>query len=341
MRPTFHPRLVNGPWGDPALLVRVLGLGRNVFFDLGDLRELPARPILRANEAFVSHAHVDHFCGFDTIVRFSLGRSKDFRLVGPPGMADRVEGKLSGYTWNLVKSYDEAFRVEVLEWGETPGRLRRWCFACRDGFRRQGGEEVAAPEEREGVRQVHSEASFQVYAVQMNHQVPSLAFAIQEPVHANVIGEALARLGLSPGPWVRKLKEAVLGRAPADMPVPLPGGRVETLGALLDAGTVLLTEGQKLAYVADCGWTEPEITRAAALSAGAHVLYCEAAFLSEDADRARDRHHLTAAQAGELARRSGAAELRVFHFSPKYQGREMEILAEAAEAFGGPVSFGP
>ena len=61
----------------------------------------------------------------------------------------------------------------------------------------------------------------------------------------------------------------------------------------------------------------------------------------EDATRARERYHLTAAQAGELARRAGARELRIFHFSPKYKGREDELVAEAAEAFGGPVAVGP
>ena len=71
------------------------------------------------------------------------------------------------------------------------------------------------------------------------------------------------------------------------------------------------------------------------------MLYCEAAFLEEDAHRARERYHLTAAQAGELARRAGARELRIFHFSPKYKGREQDLLDEAAAAFGGPVALGP
>jgi len=77
-----------------------------------------------------------------------------------------------------------------------------------------------------------------------------------------------------------------------------------------------------------------------ALARRAHILYCEAAFLEEDAARARDRYHLTAAQAGELARLAEVGELRIFHFSPKYRGREEELRAEAAEAFGGAVEIG-
>jgi ribonuclease Z len=175
----------------------------------------------------------------------------------------------------------------------------------------------------------------------MDHQIPSLAYAIEEPAHANVNREALDRLGLEPGPWVRVLKDAVLAAAPAETPIPLPSGRTESVSSLLAAGAILVSEGQKLAYVADCGWTGPEIDRAVSLVRGAHVFYCEAAFLSEDAERARERHHLTAAQAGELARRAGVGELRVFHFSPKYRGREHDFLGEAREAFGGPVELGP
>ncbi|MBI5444323.1 MAG: ribonuclease Z [Deltaproteobacteria bacterium] len=342
MRPTFHPRLVNGPFGDPALLVRLLGMGRNVFFDLGDLHDLPARPVLKATHAFVSHAHIDHFCGLDTLVRYSLGRRKTFRLVGPPGIADRVEGKLSGYTWNLVASYEEPFVLEVLEWSEGKASTAAlWHFPCQEEFRRQAGGIMALREEEIGIREVHRETGFRVLAARMNHQIASIAYAIEEPAHANVNRAALDRLGLEPGPWVRTLKEAVLAGVPPETPIPLPSGKEAPLSALLEAGVILVTQGQKLAYIADCGWSHPEVERAVSLVRGAHVLYCESAFLSEDADRARDRHHLTAAQAGELARSAGVAELRVFHFSPKYRDREQDFLHEAAEAFGGPVSLGP
>ena len=339
MRPTFHPRLVNGPFGDPALLVRVLGMGRNLFFDLGDLHALPARPILKADLAFVSHTHMDHFCGLDTVIRYSLGRDRTFRLVGPPGLADRVEGKVKGYTWNLVGSYDASFLVEVLEWGSRSGRL--WRFPCREGFPRIDGGEVPLPEVFPGVRVVHEEPIIRVLAAAMDHQVPSLAFALEEPAHANMVQEVLDRMGLAPGPWVRQLKERVLAGAPPETEIPVPQGGTRTVGEFLAEGAVLVTEGQKLAYVADCLWQEAEISQAEKLVRGAHILYCEAAFLAEDGARARARYHLTAAQAGELARLAGVDELRIFHFSPKYKGRESELLAEARQAFGGPVALGP
>jgi ribonuclease Z len=56
---------------------------------------------------------------------------------------------------------------------------------------------------------------------------------------------------------------------------------------------------------------------------------------------AAERSHLTAHQAGWLAREAGAKRLAPFHLSPRYKGREQEILDEAAAAFGGPVLLLP
>jgi ribonuclease Z len=295
--------------------------------------------VLRATHAFISHAHMDHFCGFDTVVRYTLGREKVFRIVGPPGIADRVEGKLSGYTWNLVDAYSAAFELEVLEWGETGARL--WLFPCRGGFLRVDAGAVNTPELSPGIRVVHTEPALRVLAAALDHKVPSLAYALEEPVHVNVVPEGLRRLGLEPGPWVRNLKGAVFQGSPPETPIPLPAGGTAPLGKFQQAGALLVSAGQKLAYLADFLGTGAEIDRAVELARGAHILYCEAAFLQEDVDRARDRYHLTAAQAGEIGRRAGVGELRIFHFSPKYRGREAELLAEAKDAFHGPVFLGP
>ena len=59
--------------------------------------------------------------------------------------------------------------------------------------------------------------------------------------------------------------------------------------------------------------------------------------MHEDERLARERNHLTARQAGELARAAGVGKLAPFHFSARYEGRHEELLQEAADAFGGPV----
>jgi ribonuclease Z len=49
--------------------------------------------------------------------------------------------------------------------------------------------------------------------------------------------------------------------------------------------------------------------------------------------KAGDRYHLTARQAGVMARKARVRDLIVFHFSPRYTGQGDAIEQEAQEAF--------
>lgn len=55
------------------------------------------------------------------------------------------------------------------------------------------------------------------------------------------------------------------------------------------------------------------------------MLYIESVFLSSDAEHAARKHHLTAAQAGRIARAAHTKSVVPFHFSPRYEGREAEL----------------
>lgn len=113
MRPTFHPNLVNGSTGDLALFVDCLFERRALLFDLGDIHALPPRKLLRISHVFVTHAHMDHFIGFDWLLRILLGRERDLHLFGPPGFVAQVEHKLSAYTWNLGVTMRPIFRCAL------------------------------------------------------------------------------------------------------------------------------------------------------------------------------------------------------------------------------------
>ncbi len=74
MRPPLHSALVNGRTGDPALYVETLFERRAILFDLGDIAALPARKVQRLEPVFVSHTHIDHFIGFDRLLRLLVER---------------------------------------------------------------------------------------------------------------------------------------------------------------------------------------------------------------------------------------------------------------------------
>src|SRR5207244_1209554 len=101
------------------------------------------------------------------------------------------------------------------------------------------------------------------------------------------------------------------------------------------AELITVTPGQKVAYVVDTLFSPANAAAIVRLAAGADLFFCEAPFLEEDLEQAAHRYHLTARQAGALARAAGVRRLQVFHFSPRYEGRYGEIVSEAQAEFAG------
>lgn len=335
MKPLFHPAPVNGPFGDPGLYIDFLFEKRAILFDMGDLSPLPARKLLRVSHIFVSHAHVDHFIGFDQLVRLCLGRDKKLHLFGPPGFVDQVWHRLAAYTWNLVESYPTDFTVVAAE-AHPDGKGVVGEFHCRKGF---PPEQVRAETYHDGV--LHDEETFRVRSVFLDHRIPSLAFALEEKSHVNIMKNRLAEMGLPVGPWLTSLKQAVLRDEPDDLPVRVwwrerEGVRERhiPLGEL-KREIVRIVPGQKIAYVTDAVYSDENAEKIVALAAGADYLFIESTFLEAEAVRAAERKHLTAFQAGSLARQAGAVRVIPFHFSPKYTGQEELLRSEVEGAFSG------
>ena len=333
MRPIFRPELVNDAFGDPGLYVDFKFEKRALLFDLGDLTALPPKKILRISDVFVSHTHMDHFFGFDRLLRLCLGRLTGIRLYGPPGFAEQVGHKLAAYTWNLVEHYPGDFAVEVWEvdagWQARGTRLR--------GHNRFQAEPLAARRLQDGV--LLDEPAFRVRAAFLDHGTPCLGFAIEEKTHVNVWKNRLAELGLAVGPWLKELKDAVIRGAPDDAPVRAwwrdrngEHERILPLG-VLKAEVLRLVPGRKIGYVTDVAFQQDNVQRITALAADAAQLFIECVFLEQDADHAARKHHLTARQAGSIAREAGAKLLVPFHFSPRYAGREADLRAEIEAAW--------
>lgn len=335
MRPLFHPHLINGAGGDPALYVDFQFHRRALLFDLGDVHALSPRKILRLSDIFVSHTHMDHFIGFDGVLRICLGRDKRLRLFGPPGFIGQVGHKLKAYSWNLVHRYANDLILDVTE-AHPDGSALRTRFRCRNAFLR---EDLEALSIEEGV--LRDETEFRVRCTFLDHDIPCLAYVVEEKAHLNVWKNRVALLGIPLGAWLRELKLAVLSGDPDDTPFAVrwqDGGkhheRVFRLGDLKES-ILQVAAGQKLGYVTDCAWHADNARRIVDLVKATDLLFIEAMFSEADRDHAAAKQHLTARQAGELARAAAVRKVIPFHFSARYGSDSQELVGEVERAYQG------
>ena len=327
MVPVFHPRLVNDPFEDPCLYIDIQREGRAILFDIGNIEGVEAAKVMRVSDVFVSHTHIDHFIGLDHLLRLLLGRDKRLRIFGPPGIIRNVEGKLSAYTWNLVEDY--TFYIEVHEVSEQSVSTAN--FIASEGFSRRDGET------RPFNGFLIKEPLFTVQAVHLDHMTPSLAFSIMENFHININKDALVKYGLPMGPWLNDLKTCFR----EDMPLGSEfAARVEegvekvfTLGEFVEKRIVIISRGQKVTYVTDASISKENRKKIVRLASGSDTFFCEAAFLDSDRDKALKKNHLTAKEAGAIAREAGVQRLEIFHFSPKYRDNPSELYDEAFREF--------
>ncbi|MBI4868169.1 MAG: hypothetical protein HY816_14580 [Candidatus Wallbacteria bacterium] len=321
-RVRLEAKLVNKKDGDPGLLVELIGLGRFYLFDCGSIERISKRDLRRIARVFVSHTHVDHFIGFDRLLRHSLGEAIEVHVYGPAGLLSNLEGKFSGYLWNLQEAGPTFVGHEVE--GE---RLRTRVFPGARQFR--GGEIVEEPLAPGGV--LSSEEGVEVRCVPLEHGVTVLGYCVSSSAFPSVRAGALERLGLRPGGWLNTLKEEALSATG-------PQGRIAAQGRDWPAEELArelleMRAGDRIAYVTDTLFTDRTLESVAQLARDASELYCEANFREADAARAAATSHLTAAQAARFAQAAGARKLVLFHVSRKYDGELEPSLAEARTIF--------
>ena len=152
---------------------------------------------------------------------------------------------------------------------------------------------------------------FTLEAVRLDHDPETFGWRVVEPDGTRLLPERLAAAGVS-GPDV--------GRLAASGVLDRPGGPVR----LVDVSEP--RAGQRMAFVMDTGMCDAAVE----LAAAADLVVCEATFASADRELARRYRHLTAADAGRVARDAGARRLVITHFSQRYP--DVRVLLDEALA---------
>ncbi|MET9480434.1 ribonuclease Z [Streptomyces sp. NPDC006638] len=158
-------------------------------------------------------------------------------------------------------------------------------------------------------------AAYTLEARLLSHPVESYGYRLTEPDGRRMLPERLAAHGIA-GPDVGRLaREGVLG------------------GVTLDEVSEVRT-GQRFAFVMDTRLCDGVHT----LAEGCDLLVIESTFLDEDETLATDHGHLTAGQAGRVARDAGVRHLVLTHFSQRYGDPEAFERQARAAGFTGEVT---
>jgi len=161
---------------------------------------------------------------------------------------------------------------------------------------------------------------YRIEPVATDHGAPSLGYALVEDIRPGRFDlDAAAAAGVPPGPMFGALQRGE--------PVTTPSGRT------VDPAEVLgpARRGRKLVLTGD---TRP-CTALVEAAAAADLLVMEATFMREEADRAAETGHSTAAEAAGIAAAAHVSLLALTHLSQRSMPRE--IAAEAREVFADTV----
>ncbi len=313
-------RLINGSTGDPALFIDYPGRDNALLFDSGDNAALPTRSLADLEAVFISHHHVDHFIGFDRIVRANIDRDKALRVFGPEGTIQKVYSRIKSYEYPFFP-----FQKIVLEVHEILDDRRRSArLECSRRFPRPVIEEtpMSGPV-------LYQTDDLSVEYARVDHTVPCLAFALIEKAGVYPDPDRLAAGPIRPDAWVGATLKLIRSGAPPETPVKIRG-KSYPLGDLRSR-YFLESTGARIAYVTDTAWSDASRPRLLQLAKGARRLYCDCFYSAEHAKQAETHRHMTATQAAEFALTAEVDELVLIHFSTRYEGR-YEILLEEARA---------
>ena len=321
----FKTTLINGRQGDPALLLELPQHGQAILFDAGDLSKLDARVLRRVSHLFLSHAHIDHIIGFDALLRAKMNHAGEVAVFGPHGTIGRIGHRLRGYEWDLVGRIEPVLAFTVHEMSGETLKVARYVLQQR--FKPEGLAPIAAPG---GL--LLDTPRLKVRAAVLRHHGPVLAFRAEAPSIVTVDAGAILDRDWKLGPWVAKLKKAVLAGSKT---LGTPGGS-QSLASLADMVRVL--PGDSLGYVTDVAETAENRKAIQALVSGVDTLFIEAPFLDAGTATPPERGHISALVAGKIARAAGVGSVEPFHFSARHKPEE--LLAEVEKGFGAQL-FGP
>ena len=312
----LEPAFFSGLLDDPVLLLNTRPTGRGILIDCGQIHHLAKRVLKSIDALFVTHAHMDHFMGIDTMIRHNHVSPRTIELYGPPGITEKMAAKFSGYDWNLTEQYWCSFRVHEI----YSDRIATSLFPGPEGFLRRRETELPRPD-----KIIYRNNYLQVEADLCDHKIPVLVFRITERPSFQVDEGKIEQAGLLKGEWLRVLKKRFYHGNPGGEPLKVlqlrQGRAVEKL--IEDSGALyeMIRKEQppaSIGYITDIGFSDENIQKVSTLMQGVTLLACECSFLAEDRAKARISAHLCTSDVNLLVDRLRPSFFLPTHLSKSY-----------------------
>ncbi|NPE29584.1 ribonuclease Z [Methanococcoides sp. SA1] len=258
--------------------------GELIMFDCGEGAQqqmMRAKTgMMNLSSIFITHFHADHILGIPGLVQTMSfqGRTEPLTIYGPEWVEEFVK-LLSAMGYYKLK-----FEIKAV-------KLKGGTSVKRDGY--------------------------SVIALQTNHNIPSIGFALVEDERPGRFDrEKAMALGVPVGPLFSKLHH---------------GGSVEVDGNIISAGDVVgePRPGRTIVYSGD---TRPCLDVLEA-SVGADLLIHDSTLADNMLDWAKEAMHSTAGEAAALAKKAGVKKLVLTHISSRYSDDATLLLNDAKAIF--------
>ena len=157
-------------------------------------------------------------------------------------------------------------------------------------------------------------SDFVLEAEKMEHGTPCLAYSFTEKEKLRIDKNKLEKLGVK-GKLISELAK---------------GKDIVWNSKKIKASQITYRqESRKISFILDTK-INPNCEK---IAKDSDLLICESTYTEKEADKAGEYKHLTAKQAGEIAKKSKSKKLILTHLSQRYENKEKLILAEARKVF--------
>jgi ribonuclease Z len=167
--------------------------------------------------------------------------------------------------------------------------------------------------------EVFTREDFAVSCFPLRHSKPCLGYTLTERERPGVFfPEKAEELGVPRGPMWSKLQS---GES-----ITIPEGKIVPPGMVMGPNR----RGRKFSYVTDTTAADTIVPNVA----GSDLFICEGMFTDDLEESAREKKHLTAAQAAGYARDAEVGRLGLIHYSPRYTEYDLkQLLKESRKVF--------